>query len=71
MADRLRRMPIEAEVAACDGEVSGDCQFLATTRPKHSAVIADPEPERCAGNLLCAGSDLADQVKFPWLTMAG
>jgi hypothetical protein len=41
MTDGLRLVPIEAEVAAGDGEVSGEGQVLAWTRTDESAVVAD------------------------------
>jgi hypothetical protein len=49
MADGFRRMPIQTEVTAGDGEVGGDGQFLAGAQAEQGAVVADAEAE--AGRL--------------------
>ena len=46
MADGFRRVPIEAEVAAGDGEIGGDGQFLAGAQAEQGAVVADAQPQR-------------------------
>jgi hypothetical protein len=38
-------MPIEAEVAAGDGEIGRDRQLLAISRTKQGAIVADAEAE--------------------------
>ena len=48
MADD-RRVPVEAEVAAGDGEVGGDGQFFAWTRAKQGAIVADAEARERRG----------------------
>jgi hypothetical protein len=64
MADGLGRVPVEAEMAAGDGEVGGDGQFFTAPWTEKGAVIADAEPKRCAGRLAGSGADVADQVQF-------
>jgi hypothetical protein len=43
MADGFGRVPIEAEVAAGDGEVGGDGQLFAGSGTKDGAIVADAE----------------------------
>ena len=57
-------MPVEAEMAAGDGEVGGDGQFFTVPGTKHGAIVAYAEPEGCAGRLAGTGLNLADQVQF-------
>ncbi len=45
MTNGFRRMPIEPEVAAGDGEVGGDGQLLAWAEAEQGAVVADAEAE--------------------------
>jgi hypothetical protein len=45
MADGFGLMPVEAEVAAGDGEVGGDGEFFAGTRAEQGAVVADAESQ--------------------------
>jgi hypothetical protein len=41
MANGLGRMPVEAEMAAFDGEVGGYRQLLAGAQAEQGAVVAD------------------------------
>ena len=61
MADGLGRVPIEAEVAAGDGEVGGDGEFLAGTRAEQGAVVADAEAEARLAGVASAGANLAQE----------
>jgi hypothetical protein len=70
MADGFRLMPVEAEVAAGDGEVSGDGQFLATARAEQGAVVADAKTEGAQGGLRRTAADLAKQGQFTRLGFA-
>ena len=64
MADGFGRVPVEAEVAAGDGEVGGDGQLFATARTEQGAVVADAEVDRAERGLSRAASDLAEQGLF-------
>jgi hypothetical protein len=70
MADGFGRVPVEAEVAAGDGEVGGDGQFFAGTRTEQGAVVADAEAEDGAEGLGCAAADLAEQSQFAAMAVA-
>ena len=45
MADGLWGVPAEAEVAAFDGEIGGDGEFVTGTRAEQGAVVADAQLE--------------------------
>ena len=59
MANRLGRMTIQEEMAAGDGEVGSDGQFLSGTRTKQRAVVADAEAD--AGGLHGPAANLAEK----------
>jgi hypothetical protein len=64
MADGLRRVPVQAEMAARDREVSGNGQFFAAPRMKQRTVVANAEPEGGARKSVGARTDFAEQVDF-------
>jgi uncharacterized protein len=70
VADGFGRMPVEAEVAAGDGEIGGDGQFLARAQAEQGAVVADAEAQSAAGHLRRATADLAEQGQFTLLGVA-
>jgi hypothetical protein len=45
MADGFRLVPVEAKVAARDGEVGRDGQFLTGPRSQESTVVSDTETQ--------------------------
>jgi len=67
MANGFGRVPVEAEVAAGDGEVGGDGEFFAGTGTEQGAVVADAEAQEARGGLCRAAADLAEQGQFPEL----
>ena len=66
MADGLRRVPVEAEVAAFDGEIGGNGQFFAWLEAEERAVVADPELDSGSGgrNRSGAGTNGLQQSQF-------
>jgi hypothetical protein len=70
MADGLGRMPVEAKVAAGDGEVGGDGQFFAGTRTDQGAVVADAQAENCSGGPARTAANQAQQSQFAQLAVA-
>ena len=70
MADGFGRMPVEAEVAAGDGEVGGDGQLFAGTRTEQGAVVADAQTEGGSGGLARTPADPAQQSQFARLAVA-
>ena len=62
MADRLRRMPCEAEVAAIDIEVGGDGDLFAGPGAQQCAIVADAEHDGAAG--AGAAADLPQEFDF-------
>ena len=75
VADRLRRMPVAAEVAAFEGEVGGDEEFVASGRAQDGAVVADAEGDAAREAVASApgGSplrpDAFDQRQFAHLLL--
>jgi NAD(P)H-hydrate repair Nnr-like enzyme with NAD(P)H-hydrate epimerase domain len=61
MPHRFRRMPVEPEVAAGNGQIGGDGQFLARTWAEQGAIVADAQPQSAARRLRCAAADLVEQ----------
>jgi hypothetical protein len=59
-------VPVEAEVAAGDGEVGGDGQFFATAWAEQSAVVADSEAQGAQRGLRRTIADVAEQGLFTW-----
>jgi hypothetical protein len=64
MADRFRRMPVEAEVAPGDGQVGGHSQFFATARSQQGAVVADTQAETAPRTAHRSLANLAEQGQF-------
>jgi hypothetical protein len=68
VADGFRLVPVEPKVAAGDGEVGGDGQFLAPARGHQGAVVANSQAK--AANLAAAGgmgsplSNFCEQGEF-------
>ena len=61
MADGLGRVPVEAEVAAGDGEVGGDGQVVAGVGAEEGAVVADAQKQVGVGCLSRAGANPGEQ----------
>ena len=61
MTDGFGWMPVEAEMAAGDGEVGGDGQLLAGGGMKESAVVADAELQLWTLGVGCAKPNSAEQ----------
>ena len=61
MADGLGRVPVEAEVAAGDGEVGGDGQLLAGSKVEQGAVVADAQAQRGTRRSGRAGANPGEQ----------
>jgi hypothetical protein len=70
MADGFGRVPVKAEVAATDGQVSGDSQVLIWAGTEQSAVVADAEGQGTQGRVRGAAANLAEQGEFAPLTGA-
>ena len=70
MGDGFRLLPVEAEVAAGDGEVGCDGDFLATARAKQGAVVADAKAQHAQGGLRRTAADVAEQGQFTRLGFA-
>ena len=49
MPDRLRGMCVQVKVPALDRKISRDENLVASPRPQHSAIIADPDAHPLAG----------------------
>jgi len=64
MADGFRRVPVKSEVAAGNGQIGGDGQFLAGAGAEQGAVVANAQAQPTAGRLRRAAADLAEQGKF-------
>jgi hypothetical protein len=56
-------MPVEAKVAAGNGEVGGHGQFLAGAKAKQGAIVADAQTE-AAGSPRNPASNLTEQSEF-------
>ena len=70
MTDRFGRVPVEAEVAASDGEVGSDGQLLAGPKPEQGAVVADTQPQAAASGLRRPAANLGKQGQFSLLACA-
>jgi hypothetical protein len=64
MADGFGWVPIEAEVAAGDGEVGGDGQFLAWTQADEGAVVANAQAQTATGDVWRSGANLGEKSSF-------
>jgi hypothetical protein len=73
MADCLGSVPVEAKVAAGDGEIGGDGQLLAWAEAKQGAVVANAQPQPGSGRFGRASANSGEQgqltrlAKTPWI----
>lgn len=63
MADGAGRVPVAAEVAAFEGEVGSDKEFVAGRRCEDGAVVADAEAQMAMA-ASSGGADARDQGEF-------
>ena len=66
MADGLGRVPIEAEVAAVDGEIGSDGQLFAGAKAEQGAVVTNAQPQREVRRFERAGANPGQQRQLAW-----
>lgn len=64
VADGLRRVPVEVEVASGEAEVGSDGDLFAGVNAEEGAVVADAEREAGAGGTRGEGADAAEQIEL-------
>jgi hypothetical protein len=50
VAHGFRRVPVQAEVPPCNGEIGGDSQFFASAGPDQGAIVANAEAQLVRGD---------------------
>jgi hypothetical protein len=71
MASGFGAVPVEAEVAASDGEIGRDSQLLTGWDAEQGAVVADTETHEGRWNRAGAGTKGAEEGKFAGVFRAG
>lgn len=64
MADSVGRLPLQAEMASNNREVSGNGQLFAGTKAEKGAIVADAELESAGSRLSRTCTNPGEQVQL-------